>query len=67
MKPFNKTFLALNLNFLVPIVFNQRNLPEMQGKYFINPAKESISWKHVVRLLNKTEQKREKRIQTKMN
>ena len=43
MKPFNKTFLALNLNFLVPIVFNQRNLPEMQGKYFINPAKKSIS------------------------
>ena len=43
MKPFNKTFLALNLNFLVPIVFNQRNLPDMQDKYFINPAKESIS------------------------
>ena len=46
------------MNIFVPNIFNERNLPEIQDKNtlclaFIH-AKESVSSKKIVRLLNKT-------------
>ena len=53
-----KRFPALHLNVFVPKAFNKRNLSLVQDKNILclafDHAKESVSSKNAVRLLNKT-------------
>ena len=55
---FIKRFKELYLNIFVPNVFNKINLPQIRDKNILclafNLAKDSVSSKNAVRLLNKT-------------
>ena len=60
MQSSHKTVLALHLNIFVPNVFNKRNLLEVKTNILcvaFNYAKENVSSKNALRLLNKTESK----------